>query len=79
MVLLSVSKQQKTIQRKLEWIVLYFGNISILCRHNLIYNLSVLSKRKGLNAMTNLQFKKQYQLQNQSQKNNAGKNYGIFN
>jgi hypothetical protein len=34
---------------------LFFGNISILCRHNLIYNLSVLSKRKGLNAMTNLQ------------------------
>jgi hypothetical protein len=34
-----------------------------LCRHNLIYNLSVLSKRKGLNAMTNLQIKKQYQLQ----------------
>jgi hypothetical protein len=26
----------------------------VLCRHNL-YNLSVLSKRKGLNAMTNLQ------------------------
>jgi hypothetical protein len=42
---------------------IFFGNISILCRHNLIYNLSVLSKRKGLNAMTNLQFKKQYQLQ----------------
>jgi hypothetical protein len=74
MVLLSVSKQQKTIQpRKLEWIVFLFSVIFVLCRHNLIYNLSVLSKRKGLNAMTNLQIKKQYQLQKKSQKNNAGK------
>jgi hypothetical protein len=70
MVLLSVSKQQKTIQpRKLEWIVFYifFGNISILCRHNLIYNLSVLvnGKVKCDDKLTN---KKQYQLQNNVKK-----------
>jgi hypothetical protein len=51
-VLLSVSKQQKIQPRKLEWIVFYifFGNISILCRHNLIYNPFFLYNPEGFNA-----------------------------